>query len=154
MRSFVVTMIFLAAGTGPVWADAMGPAKVIDGDTIAIGERTFDLADIDAPEIGQMCADGSRLLDCGLVAITQLMDLTAGTDVTCEAVSGGARCHAGGYELSEGMIYTGWAVESPVSGGRFNELLSAARTAGRGLWRLEFIAPWDWRTGQRLPREK
>ena len=27
----------------------------------------------------------------------------------------------------------------------------AARAAGRGIWAGEFVAPWDWRAGKRLP---
>ncbi len=36
-------------------ADVTGPARVIDGDTIAIGTERIRLHGIDAPESGQRC---------------------------------------------------------------------------------------------------
>src|SRR5262249_6768093 len=37
--------------------DIIGGARVIDGDTIAIGSRAIRLHGIDAPETDQMCLD-------------------------------------------------------------------------------------------------
>ena len=34
---------------------------------------------------------------------------------------------------------------------KYIEEEEAARAAGRGLWAGEFVAPWDWRAGKRLP---
>ena len=49
---------------------ALGPeVRVVDGDTLRLGDRTVRLARIDAPERGQACADAAgRVFDCGAAA--------------------------------------------------------------------------------------
>ena len=135
---------------------------VIDGDTIALGARTFHLAGVDAPEPGQVCTVKGRSYDCGMVSRTALMDLTAGAAVTCtpldeagtsaDPVTEGqpARCLADGYDLAEGMAYTGWALADRATTTRYVRLENDARKAGRGLWRGRFVAPWRWRAGARI----
>ncbi len=141
------------------WAEIVGPARVVDGDTIEVASQTIDLADIDAPELDQLCRRGGRIIACGMVASTQLSDLTAGVAVVCVptgAVATGrviARCTAGGYDLSEGMVYTGWALEAPGAARRYRRVQERSREAGHGLWGLAFVTPWDWRAGKRLAPE-
>lgn len=60
-----------------------GTARVIDGDTLAIGGVRLSLAGVDAAEPGQRCARGEKLVDCGIAARAQLSDLTAGVTVSC-----------------------------------------------------------------------
>ncbi len=138
--------------------------EVLDAEHLRLEGVTYRLAGIDAPEPDQQCLQGSRLYACGAVAVGGLMDLTAGAEVACrtgEAESAGAatdgsvnaRCYADGYELSEGMVYTGWALADRASGGRFLDLEADARNRRRGLWRGRFVPPWDWRAGARLPEE-
>ena len=141
-----------------------GPARVIDGDTLEVAGRKLQLVGIDAAELGQRCARGDRLVDCGIAAQAQLSDLTAGATVECQilglttaqeaAVEGlTARCSAGGYDLSEGMVYTGWALEAPDRPPRYQTIARDAELSERGLWRYRFIAPWQWRAGERLDIE-
>ncbi len=96
------------------------------------------------------------------IAIGPLMDLVAGSsDVRCEVLESdwdndgaiSARCFSEGYDLSEGMTYTGWAMADPQSGDRYRPFQEDAEKAGRGLWHGRFVMPWDWRVGQRLPEE-
>lgn len=63
----------------------VGPASVIDGDTIAIDEQPIDLWGIDAPESAQTCIDpdGAEWL-CGLYAIRLLESPVGAVVVTCE----------------------------------------------------------------------
>lgn len=144
-----------------------GQARIIDGDSLEVAGRTVDLAGVDAPEIEQRCERRERLYDCGRLAQAALMDLTAGTEVACRLLAGAptaaaapplARCSAGGYDLSEGMIYTGWALipPSPQAGGRiegFETIQDKAAEKQRGLWKGNFVKPWEWRGGARLPLE-
>ena len=144
-----------------------GPARIIDGDSLEVAGRTVDLAGVDAPEIGQRCERRERLYDCGRLAQAALMDLTAGTEVACRLLTGPsaataapplARCSAGGYDLSEGMVYTGWALmpPGPQAGGRiaaFETIQDKAEAKRRGLWKGSFVKPWEWRGGARLPLE-
>ncbi len=149
----------------PARAEVAGPPKIIDGDTLAVQGRVIRLFGIDAPELGQACRIGARAYDCGRIARTALLDLTAGATVRCQlapaspengAEDGGAdgrigRCTADGYDLSEGMAYTGWALALRPVSERYVVFEERARAASRGLWKGHFVAPWDWRAGARLP---
>jgi endonuclease YncB( thermonuclease family) len=140
-------------------AELRGTPQVLAGDLIQLQGRRLRLAGIDAPELGQRCALKARLYDCGEVARTALLDLTAGTEVRCRPLGPGpagstmARCFAAGYDLSEGMVYTGWALAEPAAAGRYGAVQEQAQSARRGLWRGRFVAPWAWSAGKRLPEE-
>ncbi len=166
MLKWVVAFLF-SVSLAP-WATAQeeisGTARVIDGDTLEIGGVRLSLAGVDAAESGQRCARGDRLVDCGIAARAQLSDLTAGVTVSCvmlglsdpahDAVEGiRAYCAADGYDLSEGMVYTGWALVEPGAAPLYRNLERDAEAAERGLWRYRFVAPWEWRAGKRLALE-
>ncbi len=127
-----------------------GPARVITGDRLEVAGRVLELAGIDAPEPGQICSRQGREYDCGRIAITALMDLTAGVPVTCEILGPGApapaRCRLpDGYDLSEGMVYTGWALAWPRENNPLLAQEQIARSKKHGLWRGRFVPPWEWR---------
>lgn len=155
----VFTVFILALGAHAAEPRLSGPVTVIDGDTIEIGGARLRLAGIDAPELGQGCRIGGRSYDCGMVARTALIDLTAGARVACELRASGspagdegrpARCWADGYDLSEGMVYTGWAIANPTAPPRYAALQQGAQAAPRGLWKGRFLTPKEWRAGARL----
>ena len=160
---WVLGIASLAAVDGLAAADLTGTPRVIDGDTIELDGRTVRLHGVDAPELGQTCRIKGRPFDCGEVARTALLDLTAGTTVICAFVAPAAgeagaegrpgRCAAAGYDLSEGMAYTGWALAERDVSQRYVRHEEGARKARRGLWRGDFVAPWDWRRGKRLATE-
>jgi len=163
-RSIAAALVLIPlVATFPALAEsARGEAEVLDAENIRVEGRLFRLAGIDAPEQGQACSLRERLYDCGMVARTALQDLTAASTVTCQplnsqdAVAGGtvtARCFSDGYDLSEGMVYTGWAVAVEGLGDRYLKLERDAAEAKRGLWRSGFVKPSDWRAGARLPQE-
>ncbi len=167
-RSLVLlpAAVWLFAMTGhPALAEITGTPKVIDGDTIEVQGQAIRLYGIDAPELGQACTIEERTYDCGMVARTALLDLTAGVAVTCQVVSAKlapaepgraaedgrpGRCFAQGYDLSEGMAYTGWALAQRGVSERYLVFEERAQAAGRGLWKGRFVTPWDWRRGKRL----
>ncbi len=145
--------------------EATGMARIIDGETIALGEVTLRLYGIDAPELGQVCRVKGRPYDCGEIARAALMDLTAGTPVVCRILAAPAtaadraagiqtaRCTAGGYDLSEGMAYTGWALAQREVTGRYVRFEADARAKRHGLWKGEFVTPEAWRAGERLSED-
>ncbi len=140
---------------GPAGAETVGRAQVVDGETLTIGGRAFCLAGIDAPEPGQTCTNRSgKRFDCGQVAGTALMDLTAGVEVRGRPTGAKreqcavALCQADGYDLSEGMVYTGWALPDPETGAPYRRHQALAEKRGHGLWRGSFERPWEWRAKQ------
>lgn len=162
------TVTLATAGLAGQSDPIRGQARIIDGDSLEVAGQTFDLAGIDAPELGQRCRKRQRFYDCGSLAQAALMDLTAGVEVVCSSLSAEAsstdrrppaRCSAGGYDLSEGMIYTGWALLPPGEPGgaapaAFGAIQAQADAKQRGLWKGSFVTPWEWRQGTRLPEEQ
>ena len=168
IAAFALTMpIPAASGRAEPPESVRGPALIIDGDSLEIAGRRFDLVGIDAPELDQRCRRSERFYACGSLAQAALMDLTAGTEVECRqagpaasdrSAPARARCSAGGYNLSEGMIYTGWALMPPNANGadapqNFAAIQRRAKERRRGLWKGSFVTPWEWRGGARLPGE-
>jgi endonuclease YncB( thermonuclease family) len=140
-----------AAGADETAAVFAGRPVVVSGDTLRIGSVRLRLAGIEAPDGDTGCTRGGAPFDCGRIAATALLDLTAGAEVRCREVAqspgGGivARCEAGGYDLSEGMTYTGWARAWPRDGNRYRAFEDHARERGHGLWRNGFTPPVAWR---------
>ena len=115
-----------------------GPARVIDAATIEVAGETLRLYGFVAPGPGERCPYRGTEIDCGQVAASALMDLTAATPVSCTVDDDAARCDTGGYDLSEGMIYTGWALPLRNAPARLRAVLREAAEKGHGLWRGEF----------------
>ncbi len=149
--------------SAPALAEITGTPEIIDGDTLEVQGQTFRLYGIDAPELGQTCTIQGRAYDCGKIARTALLDLTAGVAVTCRvlaaepvAAAGAAwpgRCFAQVFDLSVCMAYTGWAMAVRQVYERYVVFEARAQAKGRGLWKGRFVSPWAWRAGARLPVE-
>lgn len=133
------------------WSALAAEVRVVDGDTLRLGDRTLRLARIDAPERGQSCADAAgRWFDCGAAAAEALSRLVNGRSVVC-LVSGRDRfgrglgvCTAGGVDLNAGLVEAGWALAFGDDGAML-ALEAEARRAARGLWAGGFQRPEDWR---------
>lgn len=129
--------------------------RVVDGDTLRLGDVTVRLAGLDAPERGQVCqrADGSRF-DCGEAAARHLSTLVRRRGVAC-GISGRDRygravgiCHAEGVDLAEAMVASGWALalaEGRRGPSRYGVAEAQARSARNGLWEGRFDTPESWR---------
>ena len=59
-------------------------------------------------------------------------------------------CSAGSEDLNAWMVAEGWALAYRHYSMDYVDEEAAAQAAGRGIWRGEFVAPWDWRRGARL----
>ncbi|MBT3170743.1 MAG: thermonuclease family protein [Rhodospirillaceae bacterium] len=119
-----------------------GPVKVIDAANLRVGGQLVRLQGIAAPESGDRCPLRTVTIKCGRIATTALMDLTAGAKVQCETHGKPnakgvylATCKANGYDLSEGMVYTGWAEADGTQMSRYAAFELDARSAPRGMWR-------------------
>lgn len=144
--SIVLAVAFASPAT-PAEVLRSSTFQVIDGNRLQIGGREVRLADIVAPERGRLCTLFGKPRDCGVIARAGLLDLTAGATVTCRPSGRTAgrtayRCTADGYDLSEGMVYTGWAIPLAGAPKTYWRVLKGARSRPRGFWRGTFVEPW------------
>lgn len=156
MRLYVLAIsLFLAQPAAP-WANEIsGLARVIDGDTLDVGDVRVRLHGVDAPEAKQSCErDGVDWL-CGAASAAKLRALVDDQEVTCFQTDRDRYgrvvgvCSAGNIELGAAMVLSGLALAYRQYGQEYVIHESAARGAGRGLWAGTFVAPWDWRSGER-----
>jgi len=131
----------------------VGAPQVIEGDLLKVGDTLVRLYGIDAPERDQTCRGETREYDCGYISATGLMDLTAGlSSITCRIegrTADGATVAScsdpHGFDLSQQMIYTGWALALPGAEARYHRIQEKSRAAKRGLWKGTVTPPWEWR---------
>jgi endonuclease YncB( thermonuclease family) len=135
----------------------LGPARVIDGDTLQVGERRIRLYGIDAPEMAQICRDHADLpWRCGEAAAMALESLTEGRVVLCEDRGldrfGRTLGICGTREIADiggWLVGAGWAVAYEGRARVYRGEEQAAEGAKRGLWGGSFQRPAEWRAGRR-----
>lgn len=156
MRLTAILAIFLVAATGPVLADIAGTASVIDGDTIEIHGQRIRLHGIDAPEARQTCVVGSEAWRCGQQATFALADMIGQSPVRCKERDVDrygrvvAVCYIQGNDVNGWLVGNGWALAYRRYSLDYVAQEQAAQAARVGVWRGEFVPPWDWRRGERL----
>jgi endonuclease YncB( thermonuclease family) len=146
----------------PVPAGAIsGTASVVDADTLDIASQRIRLVGVDAPESGQKCLDaGNKLVRCGSIAANALDAWINRNPVTC--VSEGkdryqrvlGKCTVRGESVQHWLVRNGHAVAYRSYSTEFVPAEEAAHAAKTGMWAGDFVMPWDWRKGARLPIEK
>ena len=60
-----------------------------------------------------------------------------------------AYCFVDGFDLSENMVHTGWALTARRYCSHYSATEERAKAAKRGRWKGEFTAPWDWRASRK-----
>jgi len=146
----IITPALVYGHTAVAGSVTVGVPEVVDGETVRVEGKTFRLYGIDAPDIAQTCNIRGRNYNCGRVSMTALMDLVAGVKIRCvpRRNSPGtpvlANCFAAEYDLSEGMVHTGWALAMPRAGTKYARIEARAKNAKRGLWKGKFTLPWEW----------
>lgn len=135
--------------------DVSGLARVIDGDTIAIGEARIRLEGIDAPEIEQTCGTpGGTSWACGEVAIRHLARQTAGQIVRCTSKGNDIYgrtlgvCWAGNVELNADMVQRGLAWAFVKYSRTYVDLEAQARAMKVGIWSGPAQAAWEFRAAK------
>lgn len=128
-----------------------GRSFVVDGDTLDIHGVRVRLEGIDAPEKDQTCSVSSQQWACGREASIALERWLADRTLTCH-VSGIdryqrklARCFAGNDDVQGWLVSNGWALAYRKYSTDYVGDEEHAAAAKAGIWRGEFIAPWDWR---------
>ena len=140
----------------PIQADIAGRARVIDGDTLEVGAVRIRLFGVDAPESAQRCLAGSRRWPCGEQATRALVGRIDGRSVACEERDQDrygrivAVCRYGGQDVNAWLVREGWAMAYRRYSSAYASEEASAKAAKRGVWRGEFVPPWDWRRGDRL----
>lgn len=133
-------------------AEIRGVPKILDGDTVEIGDQRIRIFGIDAPEMEQLCLDAAaQRSTCGLSARNALSSFGARRSWSCTSTEIDqygrqvARCLIEGQDVGRWMVAHGWALAFIRYSSAYVEDEKAARAARRGLWSGAFISPWDWR---------
>ena len=134
-----------------------GKPYVTDGDTVKITGEWIRLQGIDAPETNQRCRDAAeKSYSCGLVSTTALRTKIGRNSITCEGTVRDRYgrflgiCYLGKLDLNNWMVRNGYALAYTRYSDRYTSAEQEARKNARGLWAGEFVAPWNWRKGERL----
>lgn len=151
------TLAAVAAQGQSFWT---GQARVIDADTIDIGDTRFRLHGIDAPESGQSCRHPQRgTWRCGQQAALALSDKIGRAHVTCHQTDQDrygrvvAVCDLRGDDLNNWLVTSGWAVAYRKYSQDYDGAERQAQQSKRGIWSGDFVPPADWRRGTRLGDE-
>ena len=149
--------LIVGALAGPALAaePIIGRASVVDGDTIDIHGERIRFNGIDAPESRQRCKNANGTdYPCGRIAADALDVFLAGSrPPRCDFVErarygrfGGDCYRADGQSVSRWMVRQGHALDWPrYSKGAYANEQAGAENARSGMWRGEFVPPWDWR---------
>ncbi|ATG49506.1 succinoglycan biosynthesis protein [Celeribacter ethanolicus] len=132
-----------------------GALRVIDGDTLAIGETRIRLYGIDAPELSQSCSD-MRGQDwaCGQWSKAVLAKLAVGS-VRCVARDTDrygrtvAVCTSKAGDINAALVASGAAYAYAKYARDYVALEEVARAEGQGLWRAGAQAPSAYRAEKR-----
>ena len=152
LRLVLALVSFFILSISVAVADVTGKSRVIDGDTIWIGDTKIRLHGIDAPEMKQTCrtSKGKEQL-CGRLAKQALEKLVRGQDVTCKGDKRDrykrliAVCYVGPFNINEQMVTEGWALAYRKYSKDYVRAETVAKSRGEGMWRGEFVPPWEWR---------
>lgn len=149
-------LVLLFSGTAFVAArlehfaatDISGVMRVVDGDSLALGQRRMRLKGIDAPELQQRCQRDAHEYACGVEAASFLRGLVGSQALDCKGEGIDrygrdlVRCKAGDVDLNEMMVRTGHA----VAFGDYRLAEAEARAERAGVWAGEFDQPKQWRS--------
>jgi endonuclease YncB( thermonuclease family) len=152
LRATALVLALAGLPPGLVQAQVEGSPRIIDGATLEIAGQRFRLHGIAVPALDRACRRARQDYPCGKVARAALWDLVGGLEVSCLPVAAAARaggagestpatCTAGGTDLNQGMVETGWALADRAASEAYPALEADAAAARRGLWSGEFDLP-------------
>ena len=153
-KTLAIFLFFLML-TFPVF----GEVQVTDGDTIILQGQKIRLDGIDAPEKNQLCQQNKEPWLCGREATKALKTLLENTEAGSVKCEGSTRdrykrligtCYYKDLNVNEWMVENGWAMAYRFYSKRYVPNEIQAQENKFGIWRGEFVPPWDWRKGKRL----
>ena len=125
-----------------------GAVRVIDGDSLHVGDTEVRLFGVDAFEGRQVCVRDGNPWRCGEAAANELRKLTTGA-ITChkrDTDSYGrtvAVCTDGTVDLGAELVRAGLALAYRQFSDDYVDEENEARTARRCAWAGDFTRPWD-----------
>ncbi len=151
---FKILFFLVAIAGAPALAAPNGTVRVIDADTIDVGNTRVRLFGIDAPEMGQPCTQDGRQWDCGQWTRDAVSARYEGAYARCSQVDTDqygravAQCVVDGQDMGQMIVRSGlaWAFRRYSDTYDLDE--KAAAVAGRGLWAVEVEMPSDYRASR------
>jgi len=154
--SLFVLAVVLALGPVEASDRLVGPARVVDGDTLVVAGTRVRLHGMDAPERGQGCTDAAgQAWECGHWASAMLQDLVQGHSLECTVHYPDrygrqvATCHVAGTDIGAEMVRRGAAVAYRRYSMAYVAQEEAARASRRGLWQGAVQGPEQYRAQAR-----
>src|SRR3954469_17863809 len=162
-RAFALVFLLALSGflgtSGPASA-LTAAATVRDGNPVQLGDVTYRLDGVDAPELDQVCIDDhADPWTCGIEARDQPTQQLGGRAGACDrhgpAKNFGKRhraiCTAEGDKatLNEQLVRLGFAVAREPIRATVKPAAAAAKSASAGIWKGCFVAPQEFRTGKK-----
>lgn len=122
------------------------PVKIIDGDSLEIGNYRIRLIGIDAPEYEQHCKDSqNKKYFCGQTSIEYLQKLIGNNTITCKIHHKDkydrelCTCFKGKIDLNAEMVRSGNALTYLDS--NYQKEQTKAKEEKRGIWQGKFMHP-------------
>lgn len=158
---FVIAILFVAASTFSVEIISSKnlPLKIVDGDSLEIGEKRIRLIGIDAPEYNQLCKNKEgKQYDCGRQAKNFLINWLKDDSIDCH-IHGTDQynrylctCYIDTQDINAEMVRQGLAVvylDSP-----YKSEQEEAKRHKRGLWQGKFMHPHLFRRLKNIEKSK
>ena len=148
MKRTILSLIILFFLSQNLFANIV---KVIDGDTIKIGNEKIRFGGIDAPELKQICFKNEEKISCGILVKNVLKKkigketpkcISEGKDIYKRTI---AECFINGESLSKFLVSNGYAFAYRKYSRKFIRDERFAKKNKLGLWSMKFIFPWEFR---------
>ena len=156
----IIFVLILISNTTLNAKEIIGLPRIVDGDTIHIGEYKIRLEGIDAPEMKQTCKlqylklsflSFNKTYYCGVKSKEKLSKKINNKKITCKIFSRDqykryiATCYKNKTNLNKWMVRNGHAVAYLRYSKKYYRDENYAKKKGLGLWRGAFLRPEKWR---------
>ena len=150
VKTLNFVLVLIIAVSGHLLASNGYDVKVIDGDSLEIGNRRIRLLDIDAPEYKQYCFDAKKnKYNCGKKAYIYLKEMVKNANYRVECYSESvdrynrelAECFANNKNLNIEMLRAGLAITYRSNKKEYFAAEKMAKRNKNGLWNGKFMRP-------------